>query len=595
MARDTSAGQPATDRRALLRSVALAGAAGTAGCMELAGVEGVLTDEEDGDEPYFDAALGERLAAGFRETGFEPPWEGAIVTNENPQRVRWARLVQEELNGTRFFELELVPLEWRDYVRRVTSAEARADEALVCLGWSAGFAPDGYVRDLFGSDHRTPACCNLTHYRNARVDELLEAGVETLDPERRTAIYEQLQREIVSDSPVAFVRFGEEYHAWRSDRVNGFRTYPNDSYPFRGLYAPYAGVYADSRGSDELVAAVDVAPTGGDPVRYGAASQAVCDPVYERLVAVDWDGEPRPQLARSTESLDETTYEFRLREGVRFHPSGRFDFDGREVTAADVAFSVRRFLGTPRQSVVGDWLGVEDGGGSFEGDVEVLDDHAVRFSLPGPYADFADAVAGVPVVPREAGYPDAHPRERAGTLELGAEPIGTGPFRFAGATKNTWRLERFEGHWFDGDDPVYDVDVPAEPPLSAVTFRVVADGAAQAEALRTGDVDLAGGVPPKSVEEFAGDAAFDVDRHVSSSVDLLAYPMHEAADTPFRSRKVRLAVNRLVDRERIVEEVFDGLGRPAYTPFSPVVDGVSSEAFRAEMADEYARYYDRSA
>lgn len=595
MARDTSSGHPATDRRGLLRSLAVAGAVGTAGCSELDRVEGVLTD--DGDEgEYFDAALGEQLEAGFREAGFEPPWEGAIVTNGNRERVRWADLVREELNDTRFFELELETLEWGDYVRRVTSAEARADEALVCVGWSAGFAPDGYVRSLFGSDYRTPACCNLVHYRNERVDELLEAGVETLDPDERAAIYEQLQREVVSDSPVAFVRFGEEYHAWRSDRVRGFRTYPNGSYPFRALYAPYAGVHTAVEGGDELVAAVGVTPTEGDPVRFGdTASQAVCDPVYERLVAVDWEGEPRPQLAREAERVDETTYEFRLREGVRFHPSRRSEFDGRELTARDVAFSVRRYLATPRQSVVGDWLGVADGGERFAGELEVLGDYELRFSLPRPYADLEYALAGVPIVPQEAGYPEAHPRDRDGTLDLGAEPVGTGPFRFAGASDDRWRLERFEDHWFDGDDPVYDVDVPAEPPLSAVTFRVVPDSGAQAGALRDGDVDLAGGVPPAALAEFETDGAFDVDRRVASSFDVLAYPMHEAADTPFRSRKVRLAVNRLVDRERIVEEVFAGLGRPAYTPISPVVERFSSEAFRAEMADEYARYYDRSA
>lgn len=392
---------------------------------------------------------------------------------------------------------------------------------------------------------------------------------------------------------MAFVRFDEAYHVWRSDRVGGFRTYPNNSYPFRALYAPYAGVATDVSGDDELVAAVGVSPGEGDPVRFtDTASQAVCDPVYERLVAVDWDGDPRPELASEAERLDETTYEFRLREGVRFHPSDRFDFDGREASAEDVAFSVRRYLGTPRESVVGDWLGV-DGDDGFEGDVDVVGDYTVRFSLPAPYADFEYAAAGVPVVPREAGYPESHPRGEAGTLDLGAEPVGTGAFRFAGATDERWRLERFEDHWFDGDDPVYDVDVPDSPPLSAVTFRVITDSGAQAAALRAGGVDLAGGVPPATLAEFEAEEAFDVHRNDSSGFDLLAYPVHEAADTPFQNRKVRLAVNRLIDRERVVEEVFDGVGRPAYTPIPLLAGDVTSAAFREEMAEGYARYYGR--
>ncbi len=44
--------------------------------------------------------------------GFETPWEGEIITNENPERVQWAQVIQEELNATEFFELELKQLEW---------------------------------------------------------------------------------------------------------------------------------------------------------------------------------------------------------------------------------------------------------------------------------------------------------------------------------------------------------------------------------------------------------------------------------------------------------------------------------------------------
>src|SRR5262247_1629353 len=99
-------------------------------------------------------------------------------------------------------------------------------------------------------------------------------------------------------------------------------------------------------------------------------------------------------LAESWSQPDETTYVFKLRKGVRWHPKP--PVNGRELTAEDVVFTFQRALtiaGNPTRA-------------TFEeiDKVDALDRHTVRITLKAPYAWFLDAVAHTtaPIVAREA-------------------------------------------------------------------------------------------------------------------------------------------------------------------------------------------------
>jgi len=593
------------NRRRLLKSLGVAGLAGLAGCSTSDSTPTGASGEGGGGSNDVTATDAFTLFEdGFSEAGFEPPFTGQIITNENPERVQWAQIIQEELNATEYFDLELNQFEWGTYVGRILGEESHTDPSLVCLGWSAGFDPDGYLNFLFTSDNFTPACCNINHFENSAVDDLITQGLRTTDIEERASIYEDAQREIVSDSPMAFTRFGEEYNVWQSDLVQGFQTYPNNSAQFRALYAPYAGVVTwlgddpnEVSQGGTLVSSLSAAPSNSDPVVVNdTTSSMVTDPIYEGLLAVDFDGQPRPELASSMEQVDETTYRFQLREGVQFHASDEFDFDGKEMTAEDVRFSMLRYLNTSRESDVADWLGVEGEGDSrqFTGTVEVIGDYELEISLPETYSPFPFSV-GVPVLPTEVGLPAAHPDSEAeegtdGTLSPSTEPIGTGPFTFVEEQPDElWRIERNDTHWFEGDD-----NVPADVPLEQVDFRVITESSVQEGAIRSGDIDLATSVPPGSVAGFEEDGQFTVDRRIASGFDMLIYPSHPEADTPFQNRKVRMATNRMVNRPGIVEAVYDGIGQPAYAPISPLAGAFTSQEFQQEMGDLYSRYHENA-
>jgi peptide/nickel transport system substrate-binding protein len=593
MSRDTG---PNENRRRLLKSLGAAGLVGLAGCSTSDSTPTGTGGGGGGDIDVTETDAFTLYEQGFQEAGFEPPFTGEIITNENPERVQWAQIIQEELNSTEYFDLELSQFEWGTYVGRVLGEESHTDPSLVCLGWSGGFDPDDYVNFLFTSDNFTPACCNINHYENSTVDELVKDGLTTSDIDERADIYEDVQREIVSDSPIAFTRFGEEYNVWRSDRVHGFQTYPNNSVQFLALFAPWADTFTwvgdggSVQSGGTLTTSLSAAPSNSDPVRLNdTTSSMVTNPIYESLLGVDFDGEPQPVLAESVEQVDDTTYSVTLRQGVEFHASDESDFDGREVVAEDVRFSIMRYLNTSRESDVADWLGVEgeEDDREFVGTVEVLGDYELEISLPEPYSPFRFSIAAVPVVPQEAGYPEAHPNSDTGTLDLSAEPIGTGPFTFVEEQPDElWRIERNENYWFEGTD-----DIPAQPPLEQVDMRVITESSVQEGALQSGDIDIATSPPPGSVANFEQSEEFTVDRRVASGFDLFIYPSHPEADTPFQNRKVRIATNRMINRPGIVEAVYEGIGQPAYAPISPLAGAFTSPEFQEEMATLYSRYH----
>lgn len=180
------------------------------------------------------------LEEGFDEAGFDKPFETTLITNENPQRVQWAQLIQEQMNDTEFFEVELNQFEWNTYVGKILSETSHEENQLVAVGWSAGWDPDAYVHNLFHSRTFTPACCNINHYQNDEIDDLIDSALQTFDIDERASLYEELQRKIVEESPMAFIRFGKAMNAWWTDTVKNFPVYPIDGGEYGGIYAPYA-------------------------------------------------------------------------------------------------------------------------------------------------------------------------------------------------------------------------------------------------------------------------------------------------------------------------------------------------------------------
>jgi peptide/nickel transport system substrate-binding protein len=311
-------------------------------------------------------------------------------------------------------------------------------------------------------------------------------------------------------------------------------------------------------GGTELVATLAADVKSYDPTRASdTTSNKVFGLVYEPLVSVDFEGTVRPTLATDLDRRDDRTWRVSLREDVSFH-------DGSAFTASDVKATFERYEGTPRESDVFLWYD----------DATVVDDHTLDLSLARPYAPLRNSLAGVPIVPEAAATDD---------LDLTTEPIGTGPYAFdAHEPDQLFRLTRADDHWYDGDG-----SVPATPPVETITFRIIVEQSAQVAALQAGDVDLANDPPADGVADLRADDAITVTDRLAGGYEMIVFPL---ATPPFTNREVREGITRLVPREEIVDSVFGGIGQPAYTPISPLLEEYVPESFRAEMGREHVEY-----
>lgn len=251
-----------------------------------------------------------------------------------------------------------------------------------------------------------------------------------------------------------------------------------------------------------------------------------------------------PGLAESWKTLDPTTWEFKLRRGVKFH-------NGEEFNAEAVKFSIERVL-NPDQKARWRWAfaNIER--------VEAVDPYTVRIVTKSPFPTLITNLAFcMPIVPpkyvQEKG--DAH---------VARNPVGTGPFKFVRWRKDDELVfEANEGYW------------GGAPRLKTLVFKPIPDESTRVAALVTGDVDIARGVPPSLIKQIEDNARTRVAK-VPSALNI-----HITLDTlgegPLRDRRVRQAINYGVDKEEIIKGVLEGNGGAVGGPLTPVMFGFAPE------------------
>ncbi|WP_252502145.1 glutathione ABC transporter substrate-binding protein [Sporosarcina sp. Marseille-Q4943] len=291
-------------------------------------------------------------------------------------------------------------------------------------------------------------------------------------------------------------------------------------------------------------------PAGSNDV----PSSVVQANIYETLVKRDDNNNIIAGLAEEWEAIDDTTYEFKLRQGVTFH-------DGEPFNAEVVKMNLERILdsevASPRYFL-------------FEmiTDVIVKDEHTVQIKTEYPFAPLLAHLShngGSMVSPKsiEADYEAMKGGEKAGTV-IATNPVGTGFFKFESWTPgNQIKLVKNEDYW---GDKVH---------VDTVTFKVVPESAVRNADLETGFVHIADPVQPNEVAGINEGSFAKVNQKASSS---LAYLGFNTEKEPFNDPKVRKAISMLVNKDDISEGVYDGFGIPAKGPLAPGIFGYNEDA-----------------
>ncbi|MGR3782352.1 MAG: ABC transporter substrate-binding protein, partial [Albimonas sp.] len=312
-----------------------------------------------------------------------------------------------------------------------------------------------------------------------------------------------------------------------------------------------------------LVYCSEGSPEGFDPALYtaGTTFDASSHPVYNQLVEfVTGSTEIQPGLAESWEvSEDGLEYTFKLRQGVKFHSNDQFT-PTRDFNADDVIFSFER-----------QWK--EDhpmhgaSGGTWEyfqgmsmpdllKSIEKVDDYTVKFVLNRPEAPMIANLAMdfASIVSKE--YADA--LLEAGTPEmLNQAPIGTGPFSFVGYQKDAVIRYAANPDYWKGASP-----------LDSLVFAITPDASVRYQKLKAGECHVMPYPNPADIEAMKADEDIKLLQQQGLNVGYLAYSTQVE---PFDDPKVRKALNMAMDKQAIIDVVFQGAGEIAKNPIPPTI------------------------
>ncbi len=352
---------------------------------------------------------------------------------------------------------------------------------------------------------------------------------------------------------------------------------------FRSYLAAGATALALSAGSvaaQALVYCSEGSPEGFDPALYtaGTTFDASSHPIYNRLTQFKvGTTEVIPGLAESWEvSEDGKSITFKLREGVKFHSNANFT-PTRDFNADDVIFSFDRQGNeeNPYYTVSGGtW---EYFGGMSMPDllesIEKVDDYTVTFNLTRPEAPFIANMAMdfASIVSKE--YADA--MLEAGTPEmLNQAPIGTGPFVFQAYQKDAViRYVRNDDYWGE----------PAR--VEALIFAITPDASVRYQKVQAGECHVMAYPNPADIAEMQANEDIVVMEQEGLNVGYLAY---NTTVPPFDNPKVRKALNMAIDKQAIIDVVFQGSGQIAKNPIPPTMwsynDAIVDDPYDPEAA-----------
>jgi dipeptide transport system substrate-binding protein len=315
--------------------------------------------------------------------------------------------------------------------------------------------------------------------------------------------------------------------------------------------------------ADTLVYCSEGSPESLNPqlILSGTARNATATTIYDRLVDFrPGTTEIVPALAESWSiSVDQKTYLFRLRRGVKFHRTAFFT-PTRDFNADDVLFSLNR-----------QWKADHPyhrmGGGNyqyFQGmgmdklivSAERVDAYTVRIVLSRPDAPFlADlAMPFMSILSAEYG---AKLIGQGRPEDIDTEPIGTGPYAFRSYVKDsTIRYDANPQYW------------RGAPGIAHLVFVITPNASVRVQKVRRGECQIAVAPPPADLRTIRKDNRLVLQAQDGLNIGYLAMNTEK---TPFNNVLVRRAVAHALDRQAYIDAIFLGNAKPAINPYPPTL------------------------
>jgi len=322
------------------------------------------------------------------------------------------------------------------------------------------------------------------------------------------------------------------------------------------LGATMAGCRSGASGPVEVVVAQGIDLRGWDIHRHNnTATEAIHCNVFDYLVRRDQDMNIGPCLATSWDQVDETTWRFHLREGVKWH-------DGREFTAEDVKFTLERVASPDTGAELREhWFY------RTIREVRVVDPHTVDIITDGPDPILLNRLCRL-----GSGMLPAHYIAEVGWEGFEEKPIGTGAYKFVEWIKDDRVvLEANPDYWGE------------RAQVDRVVFRAIGDDSTRVAELLTGGVDIAADIPPQEWANVGESEGAELKPVGSQRVMLLVTRMGPGFKTS--DQRVREAIDYAIDEGALVEHILSGAGTPCRTRVTPGNFGAHPDLYDTYLYD----------
>ena len=282
--------------------------------------------------------------------------------------------------------------------------------------------------------------------------------------------------------------------------------------------------------------------------------------VFDTLV---WSGDDlslEPRLAESWRAVNDTTWEFKLRRGVKFH-------DGSDFTANDVKFSIERIPAVSGPNPTTIYI-------RRVKEVKIVDPYTVQVITDGPAPTLPNDFIRLFIVSAKVAK-DFSTKETANEgFNSGKAAIGTGPYKFVSWTpKDQLVLERFDGYWGEKE------------PWQRVLRKEIPNDTARVAQLKAGQLDLIARAPAADVPTLEKDSKLTVVKVDTVYIFNMELDLREKApqitakdgsalpQNPLRDPRVREAIDLAIDRPALAEVAMEGMGKPVNQLVTPSIFG----------------------
>jgi len=308
----------------------------------------------------------------------------------------------------------------------------------------------------------------------------------------------------------------------------------------------------------DLKLAMSSAPTSMDPQFYNLyANNNVAQHIFDTVVSRDADSHIIPGLAESWRLVNDLTWEFKIRKGVKFH-------DGSELTTEDIVWSLDR----PAT--------IQNSPGKFDVYTKaivhkkVIDRYTIQLITDQPYPLMLSDLTAISIVQKKATQ-----GLTSEDFAHGKGMIGTGPFKFVSYARDD-RVELVRNNDYWGPRPAWE----------KVTLRFIPNPATRLAALLSGDVQAIENVPTPDLPKVRNDPRLSFFSKISHRVIYLYFdakrdksPYVTTRDgqsmdkNPLKDARVRLAISMAINRQGIKDHLMEGLSEPTNNLVPPTLFG----------------------